>query len=215
MVCSLEAPSGIAVDSLDNVYVADTGNRRIKRFDSNGTFLLEWGSLGIGDGQFGFPGTVAVDSFDNVYVAADNRIQKFDINGAFLLKWGSFGTGDGQFDEPVGIAVDSLDNVYVADFRNSRIQKFGSAQDAVTTLVGQVQDLIDDDVLNGGNGNALISKLDNAIKKLDQGQPGPAVNQLEAFINQVQAFLNSGKLTAEQGQPLIDAAQRIIDTVSS
>ena len=55
-------PHGVAVDSSDNVYVADTSNHRIEKFDSNGTFITKLGSFGSGDGQFGSPEGVAVDS---------------------------------------------------------------------------------------------------------------------------------------------------------
>ena len=43
---------GVAVDSSGNVYVADSGNNRIQKFDSNGTFITKWGSTGTADGQF-------------------------------------------------------------------------------------------------------------------------------------------------------------------
>ena len=110
-------PRGVAVDSSGNVYVADSNNYRIEKFDSNGTFLAKWGSNGSGDGQFKYPDGVAVDSSGNVYVADTNnyRIEKFDSNGTFLTKWGSIGSGDGQFKDPYGVAVDSSGNVYVAD----------------------------------------------------------------------------------------------------
>jgi DNA-binding beta-propeller fold protein YncE len=63
-----DRPSGVAVDSLDNVYVADTHHNRVQKFTSDGTFITKWGSYGSGDGQFMNPFDVAVDSSDNVYV---------------------------------------------------------------------------------------------------------------------------------------------------
>src|SRR5262245_22960229 len=48
-------PQGVAVDGSGNVFVADSGNNRIEKFTSTGTFLLTWGSLGSGDGQFNYP----------------------------------------------------------------------------------------------------------------------------------------------------------------
>ena len=126
-------PSGVATDSSDHIYVADgtyegSGNHRIQKFGSDGTFLLKWGSYGSDDGQFNSSTSVAVDPSDNVYVAdrGNNRIQKFSSNGTFLLKWGSIGSGNGHFIQPKGIAVDSSGNVFVADTENHRIQKFGS-----------------------------------------------------------------------------------------
>ena len=72
-------PVGVAVDSSDNVYVAESRNHRIQKFDSDGVFLTKWGSEGSGDGEFNFPLDVAVDSSGNVYVSdlSNHRIQKF------------------------------------------------------------------------------------------------------------------------------------------
>ena len=121
-------PQGVAVDSSDNVYVADTSNNRVQKFSSTGTYLAKWGTLGSGDGQFQSPVGVAVDSSDNVYVAdtSNNRIQKFSSDGTFLAKWGASGSGDGQFQNPLSVTVDSSGNVFVADYGNNRIQKFSS-----------------------------------------------------------------------------------------
>jgi PKD repeat protein len=119
-------PSGVAVDSSGNVYVSDSGNNRIQKFSSNGSFLDKWGSGGSGDGQFATPYGVIIDPSGNLYAADkyNNRIQKFDSTGLFLTKWGSVGSGNGQFRYPLGVAIDSSSNVYVADSDNYRIQKF-------------------------------------------------------------------------------------------
>jgi tripartite motif-containing protein 71 len=63
-------PDGVAVDSSGNVYVADSGNNRIQKFTSDGTFITKWGSQGSG---------VAVGSSGNVYVSDgyNNIIQVF------------------------------------------------------------------------------------------------------------------------------------------
>ena len=125
---------GMALDSSDNVYVADSLNHRVQKFNSTGGFILKWGSSGTGDGQFDTPWCLAVDSNDNVYVAdsQNHRVQKFNSTGGFILQWGTNGTGDGQFNRPFGVAVDSSDNVYVADFYNNRVQKFNSTGGFVT-----------------------------------------------------------------------------------
>jgi DNA-binding beta-propeller fold protein YncE len=120
------SPYRVAVDSEGNVYVADTGNFRIQKFDTDGNFLTQWGSYGTGKGYFRSPWGVAVDSVGYVYVAdtGNNRIQKFDTDGNFLIQWGRYGRGEGQFRSPYGVAVDSEGNVYAADTYNFRIQKF-------------------------------------------------------------------------------------------
>lgn len=63
------APQGVTIDSSRNVYVTDSGNNRVQKFDSNGSFITKWGSVGTGNGQFDRPQGVAVDSSGNVYVS--------------------------------------------------------------------------------------------------------------------------------------------------
>ena len=127
-------PGYVAVDSDGYVYVADSDNKRLQKFDSNGNFITKWGSFGSGDGQFSVTCGVAVDSDGYVYVADvyNHRIQKFDSNGNFITKWGSGGGGDGQFSVPYGVAVGSDGYVYVADTNNHRIQKFDSNGNFIT-----------------------------------------------------------------------------------
>ncbi len=119
----------MAVEGNGKVYVSEGKGIRIQKFTSTGTFLLKWGSIGSGDGQFNFQsngGGLAVDGSGNVFVAdkGNNRIQKFSNGGTFLLKWGTQGYGDGQFQGLNGVAVDGSGNVYVADEGNERMQKF-------------------------------------------------------------------------------------------
>ncbi|MBM4126998.1 MAG: 6-bladed beta-propeller [Nitrospira sp.] len=121
-----DVPWGLATDQEGNVYVSDTSNARIQKFQSDGQPLLKWGRDGSFDGAFFFPRGVAVDFVGNIYVAdeSNNRIQKFDPRGSFLTKWGREGSGPGQFKSPWGIACDALGNVYVVDSGNHRVQKF-------------------------------------------------------------------------------------------
>src|SRR5665213_868731 len=103
-------PTGIAVDSNNNVYVEDSGvaNERVEKFDHNGNYLTQWGNYGAGNGQFNAPVGITVDSSNNFYVvdSGNNRIEKFDHNGNYLSQVGSSGTGNGQFNSPEGIAID-------------------------------------------------------------------------------------------------------------
>ena len=74
------------------LYVTDSRNNRVQKFDSDGNFITKWGSQGITDGKFDFPTGLVVDYLGrNIYVAdsKNDRIQKFDSNGKFITKWGS------------------------------------------------------------------------------------------------------------------------------
>jgi DNA-binding beta-propeller fold protein YncE len=87
--------------------VAEDGNNRIQKFDSNGVFITKWGSYGSGDGQFYHPQGVSVDSAGNVYVAdTDNhRIQKFSQFSMRTVT--KAGTGEGLYRAVPGISCGS------------------------------------------------------------------------------------------------------------
>lgn len=113
------------------VYVVDSGNNRIQKFDGDGDFLIKWGTHGTGEGEFDTPVSVAVDIEGYVYVTdyGNNRVQKFDSHGTFILQWGSKGTDAGQFNGPYGIATEGDEvydpkYIYVTDQGNHRVQIF-------------------------------------------------------------------------------------------
>jgi DNA-binding beta-propeller fold protein YncE len=122
----LHNPLAVAVDAADNIYVIDTDNNRVQKFDPQGRFLTKWGRAGRGDGEFNIPSGIAVDRKGTVYVVDtdNNRIQKFTADGKFLAAWGQSGSREGEFYRPKGIAADRDGNLYVADCNNHRIEKF-------------------------------------------------------------------------------------------
>ena len=64
---------GIVVDSEGNVYVVDTRNVRVQKFDSDGNFITMWGELGYNNNQFLIPHDIAMDSEGSIYVTDSGK----------------------------------------------------------------------------------------------------------------------------------------------
>jgi trimeric autotransporter adhesin len=163
----LNFPEGVAVDSADNLYIADANNNRIRRV-SKGliTTVAGGGTSGLGDGrpatsaQFRAPKGVAVDSAGNLYIAdtGNAHIRKAS-NGVITTMagndWLSFSGDNGpaaraQLYLPYSAAVDSAGNLYIADTNNRRIRKVSNG--VITTMAGGGTQL-------GDNGPAAAAQL--------------------------------------------------------
>lgn len=162
IIAKFNTPTGVAVDTIGNVYVADYNNNLIRKISSSGVVTTVAGSIclqpeqnvckyyqdaDIGtNARFNRPYGIAIDSVGNLYVAdsANQSIRKISPAGKVTTLAGGgpgtsgFADGTGttaRFNNPTGVAVDSLGNVYVADYLNNRIRKITS-QGVVTTLAG-------------------------------------------------------------------------------
>lgn len=151
----MKALSDLALDSEGNLYIADTGNHRIRKVDTKGVISTVAGR-GIqgydGDGgpalqaMLKRPAAVAVDRNGLLYIAdTDNqRIRKIDARGVISSIAGSGETGfagdngqavNAKFNKPQGIAVDGAGNLYIADSGNHRIRKV-DANGLISTIAG-------------------------------------------------------------------------------
>jgi sugar lactone lactonase YvrE len=142
------APRDVAPEPVTgNLYVSDTGNGRIAKFDSSGAFIYAWNlPAPTAGGPTPLPGStpapygITVDSTNKVYVADSgyNRILRFLADGTIDGSWGTYGSADSstipQMSHPQGMGIDPAGNIYVADTGNNRIQRF----DQVGTLATRV-----------------------------------------------------------------------------
>jgi pullulanase-type alpha-1,6-glucosidase len=87
------------------------------------------------------------------------------------------------------------------------------AEDQLELVIGDIELLVEAGILNQGQGNALVSKLSNAIDSLERGRDNAAANQLGAFINHVYALVSAGILTQDQGNALISSVENAIDSI--
>ncbi|MDD4106803.1 MAG: SMP-30/gluconolactonase/LRE family protein [Candidatus Shapirobacteria bacterium] len=167
---------GIAVDLQGNVYVADSGNHRIQKYDPETTNWTAMGSQGSAIGQFNEPHGISLDTYGNVYVtdSGNHRIQKYDIGTTTWIEMGGEGSDIGQFYYPIDLSIDNNGNIYVTDSDNSRIQKYDIGTTAWTTMgsygseVGQFK--WPTGIVIDNNSNIYIVDTENhRIQKYDIG----------------------------------------------
>lgn len=127
-------PWDVAVAEDGSIFVADTFNHRIQKFDSTGRFINMWGVFAQGESPESFwgPRGIAIDDKGNVFVTdtGNKRVVVFDANLEYKTQFGGGGFEQGQFDEPVGITINSTGHIIIADTWNRRVQIFESDESA-------------------------------------------------------------------------------------
>ena len=159
----LNGPQGVAVDPAGNLYIADTGNYRVRKVSSSGTITTvagngEWTFFSpIGDGgpaikaSLNKPVDVAIDSAGNLFVADADlfmlRVRKVSPTGIITTAAGNgslFFSGDGGpavsagLGIPAGVAVDAVGNLYIATEDRNRIRKV-TPGGIISTIAGSEQ----------------------------------------------------------------------------
>jgi len=124
----LNEPRGLAFDGAGNLYIADSGNHRIRRVDLTGLLTT------IGEPLFESPRGVTVSMDGTVYVAdtGKHRICRLTDKGTIVRVAGTENGGfsgdggpasDAQFLSPAALAFDGLGNLSVADLGNARVRQ--------------------------------------------------------------------------------------------
>ncbi|MEM9533307.1 MAG: C13 family peptidase [Pseudomonadota bacterium] len=108
----------VAIDDADNYYVLDPPAHRVQKFDSEGQFLLAFGSFGTGPGQFGDAGALGVAHLNGrIYVSdqTGQRLNVFATDGNFIEEIDGLGEGINSITTPLGLAPDGQGNLLVVD----------------------------------------------------------------------------------------------------
>jgi trimeric autotransporter adhesin len=150
-------PSAVAVDSADNLYIADSGNNRIRKVAAGSgtiTTIVGNGTAGYSgdngpatDAELNDPVAVAVDSAGNVYIAdsKNNRIRKFTAASGIITTLAGDGTAgysgdngpalDAELNEPGSLAVDGAGDLYLLDHTDNVVRMVNTAG-TITTVAG-------------------------------------------------------------------------------
>jgi sugar lactone lactonase YvrE len=155
----LSAPRGVAVDAQGNVYIADSGNHRVRRVDAQTGVIDTFAGTGVpefgGDGgpareaRLASPRSLAVDTQGNLYIAdyTNARIRKVDTNGIITTVAGNGGEGaggdggpalDATVQNPWSIDVDAQGNLYLVQFGLPRVRRV-SPDGQITSIAGTGQ----------------------------------------------------------------------------
>jgi len=179
----LNGPDGVTVDSAGNIFIADTGNGRIRRVTGgtistvagNGTFGYNGDNMAATSAELTSPAGVAVDSADNIYIAdlGNNRVRKVSAGTITMVAGvGALGSTSGfgyngdnipaataELYGPWGVALDASGNLYIADTDNNRIRKVAGG--IITTVAGDAGLYAPSGVALDAAGNLYIADTDN------------------------------------------------------
>lgn len=155
----LNHPSGLAIDNLGRIFIADTENNRIRIVDNvtgNIFTLAGTGDAGFtGDGgftksaSFNKPKGLALDPSNSLLFIADTenqRIRQIDLGMSLITSVAGNGSAGFNFNQgsalsaslnfPNSVATDILGNLYIADTLNFRIRKVNTQTGTISTVVG-------------------------------------------------------------------------------
>ena len=152
----LNAPMGLAVDAAGDLFIADSGNNRIREVSAGTHVITTVAGTGVGlyggDGgqataaELNAPAGVALDSAGDLFIADTGNQRIREVAGGTISTVAGNGTagyaGDGgqatgaELNSPAGVAVDSAGDLYIADTSNQRIRKVAAGTQVISTLSG-------------------------------------------------------------------------------
>jgi YD repeat-containing protein len=158
------SPAGIAHDASGNIFVVDSGNSRVEKFSSTGTYVAKFGASGTGNVQFKTPAGIALDSVGDIWVGdtANNRLE--EVNSAF--SWIRNVTSvTVATKKPVGVAIDSSGNVWQVESEANRVDEYSSTGGFVRTFgsegTGNVQFKKPQGIAVDASGNVWVTDTGN------------------------------------------------------
>ena len=175
----LSQPEGLAFDSANNLYIADTGNNVIRKISAATGTITTFAGTGVegfgGDGgpaaqgMFDEPWGIAATSDGSVYVAdfKNNRVRKIDPSGTLSTVAGTSAggySGDGgpanaaQLDHPAGVVLDAAGDMFLSDSDNSVVRRVSAASQLINTLVGNGTADSSGDGVDANNGSVTVNK---------------------------------------------------------
>ncbi len=155
MSAVLNGPAGVAVDTLGNIYIADSLNQRVRKVTANGIIATVAGTGVAADSGDGLPPTsTALDAPQGLFLDTTGalwideyfgeRVRRLTSGGTILTMVGSGAAGfngdsrpaiSAQLQAPGEAAVDAAGNLYIADSGNNRIRKV-TPSGIISTVAG-------------------------------------------------------------------------------
>jgi DNA-binding beta-propeller fold protein YncE len=181
---SFQRPSGIAVDAKgERIYVVDTGGvnsdkHRVRVLDAQtGQHLLDFGTRGVGPGEFNLPRDVTIGKDGLLYVVdgGNFRVQIFRPDGQFVGTFGTIGRQGGQFSRPKEAATDVQGNVYIVDSAFGNFQIFTPEGELLLSVGsraerdGPAKYMLPSGIALDGDGRVYIA--DQFFRKVDVYRP--------------------------------------------
>jgi len=233
---SLNDPTGVAVDSLGNLYIGEQDNERVRKVDAN-TGLI---STVAGDGTKGFsgdggpatsaslyePSGVAVDSLGNLFIAdsINHRIRKVDANTGIISTVAGNGTlgfgGDvgpatsASLNYPFGVALDSAGNFFIADNENHRLRKV----EALRAISIHTLDDADPDDNDGVNPSITFNDLipgSYTVTEIDPGSLGYSLTNLVCVDSDGQGIPSTVDLNSRTATINLDPGETVTVTFTN